>query len=58
VCFLLGTAAWWRGVGVQQIPQLLLKAMLAVPGGNLVFLALTALLFIVLGAVLEGCPRW
>jgi len=57
VCFLLGTAAVVAWVlAVQQIPQLLLKAMLAVPGGNLVFLALTALLFIVLGAVLEGLP--
>ena len=57
VCFLLGTAAVVAWVlAVQQIPQLLLKAMLAVPGGNLVFLGLTALLFIVLGAVLEGLP--
>jgi TRAP-type C4-dicarboxylate transport system permease large subunit len=57
VCFLLGTAAVVAWVlAVQQIPQLLLGAMLAVPGGNLVFLALTALLFIALGAVLEGLP--
>jgi TRAP-type C4-dicarboxylate transport system permease large subunit len=41
---------------VEQIPQVLLRAMLAVPGGNIVFLVLTAVLFILLGAVLEGLP--
>jgi tripartite ATP-independent transporter DctM subunit len=57
VCFLLGAAAVVAWVlAVQQVPQMLLKAMLAVPGGNVVFLVLTALLFIVLGAVLEGLP--
>ena len=57
VCFLLGTAAVIAWVlAAQQIPQLLLQAMLAVPGGHIVFLVLTALLFIVLGAVLEGLP--
>jgi C4-dicarboxylate transporter DctM subunit len=57
VCFLLGTAAVVAWVlAVQQIPQLLLSLMLAVPGGNIVFLVLTAILFILLGAVLEGLP--
>ena len=57
VCFLLGTAAVVAWVlAVQQVPQILLKAMLAVPGGNIVFLVLTAVLFILLGAVLEGLP--
>lgn len=57
VCFLLGTAAVvaWILV-VQQVPQLLLAAMTAVPGGAVIFLILTAMLFIVLGAVLEGLP--
>jgi C4-dicarboxylate transporter DctM subunit len=57
VCFLLGTAAVvaWILV-VQQVPQLLLAAMTAVPGGAVIFLILTAALFIVLGAVLEGLP--
>jgi tripartite ATP-independent transporter DctM subunit len=57
VCFLLGTAAVVAWVLViEQVPQLLLSAMLAVPGGALIFLALTAVLFIALGAVLEGLP--
>ena len=57
VCFLLGTAAVIAWVlAIQQIPQLLLNAMLAVPGGNFVFLVLTSVLFILLGAVLEGLP--
>jgi tripartite ATP-independent transporter DctM subunit len=43
-------------LAVQQVPQIFLKAMLAVPGGNIVFLVLTAVLFILLGAVLEGLP--
>ena len=43
VCFLLGTAA-------------VVAWVLAVPGGNIVFLVLTAVLFILLGAVLEGLP--
>jgi C4-dicarboxylate transporter DctM subunit len=57
VCFLLGTAAVvaWVLV-VEQVPQLLLNAMLAVPGGSLIFLVLTSVLFIALGAVLEGLP--
>jgi tripartite ATP-independent transporter DctM subunit len=57
VCFLLGSAAVvaWVLV-VENVPQLLLSAMLAVPGGATIFLFLTAALFIALGAVLEGLP--
>src|SRR5687767_14213316 len=57
VCFLLGTAAVvaWVLV-VQAVPQMLLAAMTAVPGGAIMFLLLSAALFIALGAVLEGLP--
>jgi tripartite ATP-independent transporter DctM subunit len=57
VCFLLGTAAVvaWVLV-VQAVPQMLLAAMTAVPGGAVMFLVLSAVLFIALGAVLEGLP--
>jgi len=56
-CFLLGTAAVVAWIlAVEQVPQTLLRLMLAVPGGNLVFLILTSILFIALGAVLEGLP--
>ena len=41
---------------VEQVPQMLLTAMLAVPGGATIFLVLTSVLFIALGAVLEGLP--
>jgi C4-dicarboxylate transporter DctM subunit len=57
VCFLLGTAsvvAWI--LAVQQVPALLVRAMTSVAGGPLLFLLLTAVLFILLGAVLEGLP--
>jgi len=57
VCFLLGAAgvvAWM--LAVEQVPAALLAAMTAVPGGATIFLLLTAILFIVLGAVLEGLP--
>jgi C4-dicarboxylate transporter DctM subunit len=57
VCFLLGTAAVVAWIlAVQQVPIALLKAMTALSAGPTVFLILTALLFIVLGAVLEGLP--
>jgi C4-dicarboxylate transporter DctM subunit len=57
VCFLLGTAAVVAWIlAVEQVPQALLRLMLAVPGGNIVFLVLTSILFIILGAVLEGLP--
>jgi C4-dicarboxylate transporter DctM subunit len=57
VCFLLGTAAVVAWIlAVQQVPVALLQAMTALSAGPTVFLILTALLFIVLGAVLEGLP--
>jgi tripartite ATP-independent transporter DctM subunit len=57
VCFLLGTAAVVAWIlAVQQVPAALLQAMVALSAGPTVFLTLTALLFIVLGAVLEGLP--
>ena len=56
VCFLLGVAGAVDGFAVQQVPARLAAAMVTVPGGAIVFLLLTALLFIVLGAVLEGLP--
>ncbi len=57
VCFLLGTAAVvaWM-LAVQQVPARLVALMTSISGGPAVFLLLTALLFIVLGAVLEGLP--
>lgn len=57
VCFLLGVAAVIAWIlAVQQVPAMLLQAITAVPGGSVVFLVLTAVLFILLGAVLEGLP--
>ncbi len=57
VCFLLGTAAVVAWIlAVQQVPIVLLRAMTAMSGGPTLFLVFTALLFIVLGAVLEGLP--
>ena len=57
VCFLLavaGVVAWM--LAVEQVPAQLASLMTDLPGGALVFLILTALLFIVMGAVLEGLP--
>ncbi|HKA41610.1 MAG TPA: TRAP transporter large permease [Burkholderiales bacterium] len=49
-----GVVAWF--LAVQQLPAVLIEAMSAVPGGAVVFLALTAMLFIFFGAVVEGLP--
>jgi tripartite ATP-independent transporter DctM subunit len=57
VCFLLavaGVVAWM--LAVEQVPAQLASLMTDLPGGALVFLVSTALLFIVMGAVLEGLP--
>ncbi len=57
VCFLLGAAgvvAWI--LAVEQVPARLVAFMTALAGGPILFLIFTALLFIVLGAVLEGLP--
>ena len=57
VCFLLGTAAVVAWIlAVEQIPALLLHAMSSLSAGPAMFLIFTALLFILLGAVLEGLP--
>jgi len=57
VCFLLATAAVvaWILV-VQQVPASLAHAMAAVEAGQAGFLVMTAILFILMGAVLEGLP--
>src|SRR5437773_1165669 len=57
VCFLLAVAAViaWM-LAVAQVPAAILSAMQAVSAGPITFLILTAALFIVLGAVLEGLP--
>jgi tripartite ATP-independent transporter DctM subunit len=57
VCFLLAVAAVvaWM-LAVAQVPAQVLGAMQAVSAGPFLFLILTALLFILLGAVLEGLP--
>ncbi|MSO77341.1 MAG: TRAP transporter large permease [Alphaproteobacteria bacterium] len=57
VCFLLGVAAVVAWVlAVEQVPAYLIKSMAAFSAGPITFLVLTALLFIVMGAVLEGLP--
>jgi tripartite ATP-independent transporter DctM subunit len=57
VCFLLAVAAVvaWM-LAVAQVPVQVLAAMQAISAGPIMFLVLTALLFILLGAVLEGLP--
>ncbi len=55
VCFLLGTAAVVAWVlAVQQVPALLVEVMTSLSAGPVVFLFFTAVLFVLLGAVLEG----
>ena len=57
VCFLLAVAAViaWM-LAVAQVPAAILAAMQAISAGPVTFLILSALLFILLGAVLEGLP--
>jgi C4-dicarboxylate transporter, DctM subunit len=57
VCFLLAVAAVvaWM-LAVAQVPARVLEFMVAISAGQTMFLILTALLFIALGAVLEGLP--
>jgi tripartite ATP-independent transporter DctM subunit len=57
VCFLLAVAAViaWM-LAVAQVPAAILSAMQAISAGPVTFLILTAALFILLGAVLEGLP--
>ena len=57
VCFLLAVAAViaWM-LAVAQVPAAILAAMQAISAGPISFLILNAILFILLGAVLEGLP--
>jgi len=57
VCFLLAVAAViaWM-MAVAQVPAAILAAMQAMSAGPISFLILSAMLFILLGAVLEGLP--
>lgn len=55
VCFLLGTAAvvaWILAVG--QVPAFLAEMLRSLSAGPTVFLLLSAVLFVLLGAVIEG----
>lgn len=57
VCFLLGVAAVVAWIlAVEQIPAQLIQLMSSMSAGPITFLIITALLFILLGAVLEGLP--
>jgi C4-dicarboxylate transporter DctM subunit len=57
VCFLLGVAAVVAWIlAVQQVPMQVIGGMKAMSAGPIMFLLLTALLFIFMGAVLEGLP--
>ena len=54
---LLGTAGVVSWVlTVQQMPAAMIRLMTVVPGSSLVFLFLTAAIFIFFGAVIEGLP--
>jgi C4-dicarboxylate transporter DctM subunit len=57
VCFLLAVAAViaWM-LAVAQVPAAILASMQAISAGPVVFLILNAILFILLGALLEGLP--
>ena len=57
VCFLLAVAAViaWM-LAVAQVPAAILAGMQAISAGPITFLILNAVLFILLGAVLEGLP--
>jgi len=57
VGLLLGTAgvvSWF--LTVQQMPATMIRLMTVVPGSSLVFLFITAAIFIFFGAVIEGLP--
>ena len=49
-----GVISWF--LTIQQLPSTLITLMTIVPGSSLVFLAITALVFIFFGAVVEGLP--
>lgn len=57
VLFLIGTAAGFSyAVTVDQIPQNIANAMSHLPGGVPIFMIVTILVLIVMGAILEGLP--
>ena len=49
-----GVISWF--LTVQQLPTMLIRLMTMVPGSSLVFLLITAVVFIFFGAVVEGLP--
>ena len=49
-----GVISWF--LTVQQLPATLIRLMTIVPGSSLVFLFITAVVFIFFGAVIEGLP--
>jgi tripartite ATP-independent transporter DctM subunit len=49
-----GVISWF--LTVQQLPTMLIRLMTMVPGSSLVFLLITAAVFIFFGAVVEGLP--
>jgi len=49
-----GVISWF--LTVQQLPATLIRLMTIVPGSSLVFLVITAVVFIFFGAVVEGLP--
>ena len=49
-----GVISWF--LTVQQLPSMLIRLMTMVPGSSLVFLLITAVVFIFFGAVVEGLP--
>jgi len=49
-----GVISWF--LTIQQLPAMLIGLMTIVPGSSLIFLAITAVVFIFFGAVVEGLP--
>jgi C4-dicarboxylate transporter DctM subunit len=49
-----GVISWF--LTIQQLPAKLIGLMTIVPGSSLVFLVLTAVIFVFFGAVVEGLP--
>jgi C4-dicarboxylate transporter DctM subunit len=50
-------AAFTYAVTVERIPHRIAEAMAGLTGGVPLFLLITILVLIVMGAILEGCPR-
>jgi TRAP-type C4-dicarboxylate transport system permease large subunit len=49
-----GVVSWF--LTVQQMPAAMIRIMTVVPGSSLIFLFITAAIFIFFGAVIEGLP--